>query len=325
MHSVPDVSFSTWIQSELKRTQCTDLLINGAASVFRDEGQGLTPAGGRHFRADEVRAWALQKMSDAGKAWDARFPFIDLSFSEQGHSWRMHVAFSPMTDHSPLISLRRLRSETNLQAGESRWGHSPYWKMLLGIIERKETLLISGSTGSGKTTLTNDLLTRVPQDQRILALEDTRELQPDHPHFLPLVSRAANAEGQGEVTLRDLLKQALRMRPDRIIVGECRGSEVLELLQALNTGHGGTLATIHSNSPRDAVRRLEWMSLLHGGTQIPISVVRELISSGIQWVVQTHRVQGRREIEDLWKIEGREGDRLLMRKADCRSPISTVT
>ncbi|MBL7716754.1 MAG: Flp pilus assembly complex ATPase component TadA [Bdellovibrionales bacterium] len=307
--------FSSWIRSELCRAGVTDLLINGNRSAFRDEGNGLRAIETPELKPDEVRTWALSKMSETGKAWDARFPFVDLSFVENENPWRMHLAFAPMTEMGILISLRRLRRETHRQAGDARWGSSRFWEMLLGILERKETLLISGSTGSGKTTLMNDLLTRIQPTERILALEDTRELDPDHPHFLALVSRTANAEGQGEVTLRDLLKQSLRMRPDRIVVGECRGAEVLELLQALNTGHRGTLATLHANSPRDALRRLEWMALLHGGSQVPIQVIRELIATGIQWVVQIGRTTQGREIEDLWKVEGREGDAVLMRRA----------
>jgi pilus assembly protein CpaF len=174
--------------------------------------------------------------------------------------------------------------------------------------------VISGATGSGKTTLANDLIAEIPQNIRIIALEDTSELAPQHPHFISLVSRAPNADGFGEVTLRTLLKQTLRMRPDRIILGECRGAEVLDLLQVLNTGHRGALTTLHANSPRDALRRIELLCLLASGGSLPSSVIRELLSLGIQWVVQIQREGMVRRISELWKIEGREGDTILMRQ-----------
>jgi pilus assembly protein CpaF len=174
--------------------------------------------------------------------------------------------------------------------------------------------VVSGATGSGKTTLANDLLGEVAASERIVALEDTPELAPAHPHFLSLLSRPANADGHGAVGLRDLLRQTLRMRPDRVVLGECRGPEVLELLQALNTGHRGALATLHANSPRDALRRIELLCLLGSGGDLPSRTVRELVACGIEWVAQVRRVGATREIAELWRLEGREGDTILMRQ-----------
>lgn len=181
-----------------------------------------------------------------------------------------------------------------------------------------DSVLLAGATGSGKTTLANDLLSEVPCHERILALEDTPELAPAHPHFVSLTSRPPNADGFGEVTLRTLLKQALRMRPDRVILGECRGGEVLDLLQALNTGHRGAMATLHANSPRDALRRIELLCLLASQGSVPIPAIRELLAAGVQWIAQVRRTpdesgRARREIHELWRVEGREGDTILMR------------
>ena len=270
----------------------------------------------------EMREWVLQQLALAGKSWDARHPFIDAALAS-GH--RLHVAFPPLARQGILVSLRRLSSagcsagqkgtETN---GDNRWGHSPFYDQLKLAVQAGDSVLISGATGSGKTTLANDLLSEVPIHERLLALEDTPELSPRHPHFVSLTSRPPNADGCGEVTLRTLLKQALRMRPDRVILGECRGGEVLDLLQALNTGHRGAMATLHANTPRDALRRIELLCLLAAGGAVPIGAIRELLCAGVQWVAQVHRGIGpdgraRRDIEALWKIEGREGDTILMR------------
>lgn len=175
-----------------------------------------------------------------------------------------------------------------------------------------ESIIISGATGSGKTTLATDLLSNVPEHERILALEDTPELAPKHSHFLSLISRPPNADGFGEVTLRTLLRQALRMRPDRIILGECRGPEVLDLLQAMNTGHRGLLATLHANSPRDALRRIELLCLL-SGSSLSQKVTRELMTLGIHWIAQVKRSGPTREITELSHVEGNEGETILLR------------
>ena len=192
-------------------------------------------------------------------------------------------------------------------------GNSPLFAQLAEAVRKGDSVLISGATGSGKTTLAGDLLAEVPEHERLLALEDTPELAPAHPHFVSLISRPPNADGFGEVTLRMLLKQALRMRPDRIILGECRGSEVLDLLQALNTGHRGSLATLHANSPRDALRRVELLCLLAAAGAVPLSAIRELLAVGVQWIAQVKRAGPQRIISELWRVEGREGDTILLR------------
>jgi pilus assembly protein CpaF len=229
------------------------------------------------------------------------------------------VAFPPLARQGILISLRRLPHLTPSSlphqiTGEQRWVNSPLYRWIAQQVKRGDSVLISGATGSGKTTLASDLLAEVPETERIIALEDTPELSPPHPHFLSLTSRSANADGYGEVTLRALLKQTLRMRPDRVVLGECRGDEVLDLLQALNTGHRGALGTLHANSPRDALRRIELLCILASGGALPISGIRELLSVGIQWVVQVIREKKERKISECWKIEGREGDTILMRQ-----------
>ncbi len=316
-------SSTQWLDQILNDLSVTDICINGTHSVYLDRGQGLEifPRDPESTWSEaDLKSWLLDQLSQIGKTWDAKFPFIDASIPS-GH--RIHAVFPPLAQQGLSISLRSLpqRYASHRQkTGPQRWTQSPFYPLLKEATQRGDSILISGATGSGKTTLANDLLSQVSIGERIIALEDTPELAPSHPHFLSLVSRPANADGFGEVTLRDLLKQTLRMRPDRIILGECRGAEVLELLQALNTGHRGTLATLHSNSPRDALRRVELLCLLASEGRLPLRGIRELLSLGIQWVAQVKRVGNERKITEVTKIEGMEGDTILLRPVvDCEN------
>jgi len=291
----------------------TDVCVNSSQGVYIDRGNGVELAPGSStevIREPELRGWILEQLSQLGLTWDARHPFVDATLPT-GH--RLHAVFPPASRIGTLLSLRRLATPRPRGTPNRRWGQSPLWDALAELVIRGDSLLISGATGSGKTTLASDLLSLVPEQQRVIALEDTPELSPSHPHFLNLLSRPPNADGFGEVTLRTLLRQTLRMRPDRIILGECRGAEVLELLQALNTGHQGAMATLHANSPRDALRRVELLCLIHAGGALPLGPLRELIANGIQWIAQVKRLPEGRRVTELWRIEGREGDTILMR------------
>lgn len=308
-----------WLTQALESPEITDLLLNGHDQIFMDRGQGLEPlslmipfATADSWNAEDMRIWVLEQITAAGRTWDARHPFIDATLPS-GH--RLHVAFPPLSRNGILVSLRRLPQPR--QASGERWSSTPsserYFEHLKNACRSGESILIAGSTGAGKTTLATDLLSFVPEHERILALEDTPELAPFHPHFLSLVSRPPNADGFGEVTLRALLRQALRMRPDRIVLGECRGPEVLDLLQAMNTGHRGLLATLHAHHPRDTLRRIELLCLLSGAANLPLTAIRELMAVGVQWIAQVSRVGSSRQIVELAKIEGREGDTILLR------------
>ncbi len=303
-----------WLTSLLGNSRVTDICINGQ-QAFADSGRGLEPVPDGSWAADALKAWVLEQISLAGRSWDARHPFIDAPVRG---THRLHAAFPPIARGGILISLRRLphqashSPEAARAASRQRWEAESY-ELLATAVRAGESILIAGATGSGKTTLAGDLLAEVPNHERLIALEDTPELAPAHPHFVTLLSRVANADGFGEVTLRSLLRQVLRMRPDRVILGECRGGEVLELLQALNTGHQGALATLHANSPRDALRRVELLCLIAAGAAIPVPVIRELIASGIRWVVHVRKHEDRREISEIARLEGREGDTLILR------------
>ncbi len=310
-----------WLDLLLTDPSLTDICINGDHTVFVDRGNGMEVIPMHSlptWNETDLRSWLLCQLSQIGKTWDAQFPFIDASLPS-GH--RLHAVFPPLAQTGLCISMRNLpqRRGCKIHPRQSgRWIDSPFHEVLIRAVHAGDSILISGSTGSGKTTLTNDLLSEAPPSERIIALEDTPELLPIHPHFLSLISRPANADGFGEVTLRDLLRQTLRMRPDRIILGECRGPEVLELLQALNTGHHGTIATLHSNSPRDALRRIELLCLLASEGRLPTRGIRELVSFGIQWVAQVKRIGPLRKITEMVRVEGMEGDTILLRPVvDC--------
>ncbi|MGE0616084.1 MAG: CpaF family protein [Bacteriovoracia bacterium] len=302
------------IQAVVADPFVTDICLNGPSELYVDRGKKLesapAPTG---WTEAAYREWALHLVSLTGKTWDAKHPFLDGTLPT-GH--RLHVAFPPLARQGILISLRRLPGARSVAAdGPSRtWSDQPGYARLRDAVTRHENILVAGATGSGKTTLVNELLSHADPAERIVALEDTPELQPRHPHFVSLIARPANADGFGEVTLRQLLKQTLRMRPDRVIVGESRGEEVLDLLQGLNTGHRGCLTTVHANSARDGLRRLELLCLLHAGRELPLTSVRDLLAHGLQWVVHLERnAEGARRIREIVRVEGKEGDTLLLR------------
>jgi pilus assembly protein CpaF len=296
-----------WLDRLLCDSSITDLSLT-SHQVTLDRGNGMEILNEIKWNELELKNWLIQVLSKAGKSWDAKNPYIDASVLLPDE-FRLHAVFPPVSCNGIIISLRRLPQP----AQTPRWISDPLFSTLSQIVQRGETVIISGSTGSGKTTLASELLSTVSKQERIISLEDTRELAPHHPQHIPLLSRAANADGFGEVTLRQLLKQTLRMRPDRIILGECRGPEVLELLQALNTGHRGTLATLHANSPREALRRIELLCLLSSGGVLSLTAIRELLALGVQWIVQVERTQTGRLIKELSQVAGREGETLLLR------------
>ena len=179
-------------------------------------------------------------------------------------------------------------------------------------VRARQNIVVSGGTGSGKTTLLNMLSLYIPQDERVVTIEDSAELKLSHSNLVRLESRPPNIEGKGRIAIRDLVINALRMRPDRIVVGECRGAEALDMLQAMNTGHDGSLTTLHANSPRDAIMRLENMVLMTG-FELPTTAIREQISSAVDLIIQqTRMLDGSRKIVQISEITGREGDVVLM-------------
>ncbi|MBN0039433.1 TadA family conjugal transfer-associated ATPase [Cellulosimicrobium cellulans] len=251
------------LQRYLDEPGVTDVLVNGSDEVWVDRGAGLervvVPLGG----PEAVRALAVRLAAAGGQRLDDASPVVDARLPD---GTRLHAVVAPVCETGAVISLRVLRTRTFGLADLVASGTVPRaWEPVLrGLVARRASVLVSGGTGTGKTTLLAALLALVPPDERIVCVEEARELDPDHPHVVPLTARRANVEGAGGVDLADLVRAALRMRPDRIVLGECRGAEVREVLMALNTGHEGGLATIHANDVEVIPARLEALAALAG-------------------------------------------------------------
>jgi pilus assembly protein CpaF len=227
---------------------------------------------------------------------------------------RVNAIIPPLALDGPAMSIRRFGSKPLLPEDLIRAGAFPpaVLDFLAAAVQARCNVLISGGTGSGKTTLLNTLSSFIPGDQRIITIEDAAELQLQQPHVLRLETRPPNIEGKGRITATDLVKNALRMRPDRVIIGECRGAEALDMLQAMNTGHAGSMTTLHANTPRDAQARLETMIMM-AGMELPIKAMRQQISSAVDLIIQANRLQGGpRKVTAITEVMGMEQDMIIM-------------
>lgn len=273
----------------------TDVLVNGAHDIWLDRGDGLERVD-LDFGSDEaVRRLATRLALQCGRRLDDAQPFADGRLvRDDGSIIRIHAVLPPLSESGTCLSLRVLRQATlsldDLVRGGTLTGELAH--VLRMVVDKRRAFLVVGGTGSGKTTLLSALLSEVPGDQRIVCIEDTAELNPAHPGTVNLVSRAANVEGAGEVSMSDLLKQALRMRPDRIVVGEIRGAEVVDLLAALNTGHEGGAGTIHANSIAEVPARMEALAARGGVDRMALH--SQLAAAVDVVIVMKHTAQGRR-------------------------------
>ena len=263
----------------------TDVLVNGPSDVWVDRGEGLVRVDVRFGSEAEVRRLAQRLASLAGRRLDEASPFVDARLPDGS---RLHCVLPPVATTGTVISLRVPRSVAftldELVAAGSLDDRSAAW--LRGIVESRLAFLVSGGTGTGKTTILSTLLGLVPPNERIVIVEDSSELDPPHAHVVRLQARTPNLEGAGAVSLRDLVRQSLRVRPDRLVVGEVRGAEVVDLLAALNTGHEGGCATVHANSAADLPARLEALGLMAGLDRF---AVHALVAAGIDAAVHLSR------------------------------------
>jgi pilus assembly protein CpaF len=299
------------LESLFADDEISDIMINGAGTIYIEKRGQLEQTKVRFANEQHLLKIIQKIVSAVGRRVDETSPMVDARLSDGS---RVNVILPPLALDGALVSIRRFGKRA-LSANDlvSYDSITPEMvEFLSACVEGRLNILVSGGTGSGKTTLLNILSSFIPGEERVATIEDAAELRLQQPHVIRMETRPPNIEGAGEVTTRDLVRNALRMRPDRILVGECRGAEALDMLQAMNTGHDGSLTTVHANSPRDAISRLEMMVGM-AGFDVPVWTIRKQISSAINLVVQAVRLPGgARKITRVSEITGMEGDVLTM-------------
>jgi pilus assembly protein CpaF len=283
----------------------SDILVNGSKEIFIERGGKLTRVSAT-FRDDaHVIAVIDRIVSRVGRRVDESSPMVDARLPDGS---RVNAIIPPLAIDGPVLSIRRFGADLSVaRMIENGTMTEDMSLMFQACVQARLNILISGGTGAGKTTLLNAMSSYIPADQRIITIEDAAELRLQQEHVVRLETRPPNAEGLGEIKAADLLKNALRMRPDRIIVGEVRAAETLDMLQAMNTGHEGSLSTVHANSPRDALSRIETMILM-AGSNLPDRAMREQIASALDLVIQVSRLSdGRRRVVSVVEVTGMEG------------------
>ncbi len=295
----------------LRDTAISEIMINGPENIFV-ESKGLlyrTPA---RFNSESHLQSIIQRIVEPlGRHIDAASPMVDARLEDGS---RVNAVIPPLALDGSLVTIRKFPANKLTDEDLIRFGSltRPMAVFLREAVRARRNILVSGGTGSGKTTLLNILSQFIPEKERIITVEDSAELKLSHENLCRLEARPANVEGQGRITIRDLVINTLRMRPDRIIVGECRGAEALDMLQAMNTGHDGSMTTCHANNPRDALSRLENMVMM-AGFELPSSAIREQIASAIHLIVQQTRMpDGSRKIVKISEVTGREGSMILL-------------
>jgi pilus assembly protein CpaF len=273
----------------LRDAATTDVLVTAPDAVWVDRGDGLERTKLRFADEASVRRLAQRLALSAGRRLDDASPYVDARLPDSGV--RLHAVLAPIAADGTCLSLRTLRPSAHDLAALRRLGtvDDEGWRLLRAVLDARLAFLIAGGTASGKTTLLSALIGCVPPSERVVCVEDAEELRPTHPHVVRLVARPPNIEGAGEVVLRELVRQALRMRPDRLVIGEVRGAEVCDLLAALNTGHEGGAGTVHANSIREVPARLEALAALGGMTR---DALHSQLAAAVQVVLQVTRERG---------------------------------
>ncbi len=280
-----------------------EIMVNGPERVFVERGGRVERAPVRFSGEGALRGIVERIVTPVGRRVDEASPMVDARLPDGS---RVNVVIPPMSLVGTSMTIRRF-GRRRLDSRDLIDGGALDARMLeflrMCVVHRRN-LLVSGGTGSGKTTLLNVLSSLIPREERVVTIEDSAELAFDHPNLVSLETRTRNIEGRGEVWVRDLVRNALRMRPDRIVVGECRGGETIDMLQAMNTGHDGSLTTVHANSPRELLSRLEVMVLM-SGVELPIVAIREQIAASIQVIVHQARFAcGTRRITRITEVTG---------------------
>ena len=289
----------------------TEIMVNGPDRIYVERGGRLQLSGTTFMDDSSVMAIIERIVSPLGRRIDESQPYVDARLPDGS---RVNAIIHPLSLVGPCITIRKFSKRPLFDRDLIRFGTlTPEMARFLQVcVLVRKNIIVSGGTGSGKTTLLNVIGNYLPPDERILTIEDAAELRLQQPHLIRLEARPPNIEGKGAITIRDLVRNALRMRPDRIIVGECRGGEALDMLQAMNTGHDGSPTTVHANAPRDVISRLETMVLM-SGLDLPSRAIREQIASAVDIIVHESRLSdGSRKVVCISEVVGQEGDRVTM-------------
>jgi pilus assembly protein CpaF len=299
------------IQPLLEDPEISEVMVNGPRKVFIEKNGKLTKSPITFDDDNHVLRIIDRIILPLGRRVDADSPTVDARLPDGS---RVNAVIPPVAIDGPSITIRKFKKDKLSIQQLIQFGSltANMGEFIRACVLAHLNIVISGGTGSGKTTLLNVLSGFIPEGERIVTIEDAAELQLQQDHVLRMETKVANVDGKGSVTIRDLVKNSLRMRPDRIIVGECRGGEALDMLQAMNTGHDGSLTTLHANTPRDALSRLETMVLM-AGMDLPLKVVRQQISSAVDLIIQQSRLKdGARKITAITEVVGMEGDTIVL-------------
>lgn len=291
----------------------SDILVNGPDKIFVERSGKLVRTNKRFIDNQQLTDIAKRLVNRVGRRIDESQPLVDARMSDGS---RLNVVINPIALDGTSISIRKFSHVSRTLKDLVNWGamNEQMANFLAVAVSCQANIIISGGTGSGKTTLLNALSLHINSDERVITLEDAAELKLQQEHVVRLETKMAGIESSGQVTMRDLMINTLRMRPDRIIVGECRGGETFEMLQAMNTGHDGSMTTLHANSPRDAIARLENMVMM-AGLNLPLDAIRRNISSAVNLLVQANRLHdGSRKITHITEIMGLEGDTIILQE-----------
>ena len=287
--------------------EVTEIMVNGWDTIYVERAGKLYWTGTKFHDEQQLRRTIDKIVAKVGRRVDEASPYVDARLPDGS---RVNAIIQPLSIDGPSLTIRKFSAEPYQAEDLVEFGTftSPVSRFLEACVRGRINIMVSGGTGAGKTTTLNVLSSFIPDDERIITIEDAAELKLQQPHVVRLESRPPNIEGRGAVTIRDLVRNALRMRPDRIVVGECRGAEALDMLQAMNTGHDGSISTIHSNSPRDSLSRLETITMMAGMELSPKSI-REQVASAIQMIVHQQRLKdGTRRLTHVTEVAGMEGD-----------------
>ncbi len=299
------------IEPLLADDEVSEIMVNGPKQVYVEKKGKLIKTDITFTDDEHVMRIIDRIVAPLGRRVDESSPMVDARLKDGS---RVNVVIRPLALNGPTITIRKFRKDKLTVQDLVRFGSmsQDMADFLAACVQARLNIVVAGGTGSGKTTLLNVLSSFIPEDERIITVENAAELQLRQEHVVTLESRPPNVEGKGEVTIRDLVINCLRMRPERIIVGECRGGETLDMLQAMNTGHDGSMTTIHANTPRDAVSRIETMCLM-AGMDLPARAIREQIASAIHVFVQQSRLKdGSRKVTQITEVAGMEGDVVVL-------------